>query len=57
MAIFAETPVEEWLNRQGYLTVRGTKAGLLEMFLLGVRGAEGCGMEALHKRCGLPRVP
>ncbi len=35
VAIFAETLVEEWLNRNGYFTVRGAKAGLLEMDLLG----------------------
>ncbi len=48
MAIFAETLVEEWLNRRGYFTVRGAKAGLLEMDLLGVRPSEGGGVEALH---------
>ena len=48
MAIFAETLVEEWLNRKGYFTVRGAKAGLLEMDLLGVRPVAGGGVEALH---------
>lgn len=48
MAIFAETLVEEWLNRKGYFTVRGAKAGLLEMDLLGVRPRAGGGVEALH---------
>lgn len=47
MAIFAETLVEEWLNREGYFTVRGAKAGLLEMDLLAVRPGTG-GVEALH---------
>lgn len=48
MAIFAETLVEEWLNRRGYFTVRGAKAGLLEMDLLAVRAGPGGGVEALH---------
>lgn len=48
MAIFAETLVEEWLNRKGYFTIRGAKAGLLEMDLLGVRPGEDGGVEALH---------
>ena len=37
MALFAETLVEEWLNRRGYFTIRGAKGGLLEMDLLAIR--------------------
>ena len=49
MALFAETLVEEWLNRDGYFTVRGAKAGQLEMDLLAVRpDAAAGGFEALH---------
>lgn len=48
MAIFAETLVEEWLNRRGYFTVRGAKAGQLEMDLLAVRPSAEDGVEALH---------
>lgn len=39
MALLAETLVDEWLNRQGYFTVRGLKGGLGEIDLLGVRSA------------------
>jgi hypothetical protein len=41
VAIFAETLVEEWLNRKGFFTIRGAKGGLLEMDLLAVRYREG----------------
>lgn len=48
MALFAETLVEEWLNRRGYFTVRGAKGGLLEMDLLAVRPRVGEGPQAVH---------
>lgn len=37
MALLAEELVEEWLNRQGYFTIRGIKLGIHEMDLLAVR--------------------
>jgi hypothetical protein len=37
MALLAESLVEEWLNRDGYFTIRGVKHGLGEMDLLAVR--------------------
>jgi hypothetical protein len=37
MALLAESLVEEWLNRDGYFTIRGVKHGLAEMDLLAVR--------------------
>lgn len=48
MALFAETLVEEWLNRQGYFTIRGAKAGQREVDLLAVRPREERPPEALH---------
>lgn len=36
MALLAETVVEEWLNRQGYFTIRGLRAGSNEIDLLAV---------------------
>ena len=49
MALLSETLVDEWLNRQGYFTVRGLKDGVSEIYLLGVRsksdGLEGCHVE------------
>jgi Holliday junction resolvase-like predicted endonuclease len=37
MALLAESLVEEWLNREGYFTIRGVKHGVGEMDLLAVR--------------------
>jgi hypothetical protein len=37
MALLAEQLVDEWLNRQGFFTVRGIKEGVDEIDLLGVR--------------------
>lgn len=42
MALLAEELVEEWLNRQGYFTIRGIRIGVDEIDLLAIRiiGAE-----------------
>ena len=48
MALLAETLVDEWLNRQGFFTVRGIKHGVNEIDLLGVRPDLGGGLEAWH---------
>lgn len=48
MAVFAETLVDEWLNRQKFFTVRGLRQGNHEIDLLGVRPSEGSGLEAWH---------
>ena len=37
MALLAEELVEEWLNRQGFFTIRGIKLGVHEMDLLAIR--------------------
>jgi hypothetical protein len=47
MALLAETLVDEWLNRQGFFTVRGIKHGNDEIDLLGVRPDEA-ELEAWH---------
>ncbi len=47
MALLAETLVDEWLNRQGFFTVRGIKHGNDEIDLLGVR-PKGSSLEAWH---------
>ena len=36
MALLAEEIVEEWLNRRGYFTIRGARAGVHEIDLLAV---------------------
>jgi hypothetical protein len=47
MALLAEELVEEWLNRQGYFTIRGVKLGVHEIDLLAVRHT-GRGLECRH---------
>jgi hypothetical protein len=47
MALLAETLVDEWLNRQGFFTVRGIKHGNDEIDLLGIRPMGGK-LEAWH---------
>ena len=37
MALLAEEIVQEWLNRQGYFTIRGIKLGVQEIDLLAVK--------------------
>jgi hypothetical protein len=37
VALLAEEIVEEWLNRQGYFTIRGIKMGVHEIDLLAVK--------------------
>ncbi len=49
MALLAETPVEEWLNRLGYFTIRGVKEGVREIDLLAVKSNEnGTVSDTLH---------
>lgn len=47
MALLAEEVVEEWLNRNGYFTIRGIKLGVHEIDLLAM-AAHGAAVEARH---------
>ena len=47
MALLAEELVEEWLNRNGYFTIRGIKLGVHEIDLLAIR-VNGEEIEARH---------
>lgn len=47
MALLAEELVEEWLNRNGYFTIRGIKLGVQEIDLLAIRINDGI-IEARH---------
>lgn len=47
MSLLAESLVEEWLNRDGYFTIRGARFGVSEMDLLAVRQGKS-GLEARH---------
>ena len=40
MALLAEEIVEEWLNRQGFFTIRGIKLGVHEIDLLAIKVGE-----------------
>ena len=48
MALLAEEIVEEWLNRQGYVTIRGIKMGVHEIDLLAVKWLENGKVECRH---------
>ena len=48
MALLAEEIVEEWLNRQGYFTIRGIKLGVQEIDLLGIKRHEDGSMTLRH---------
>ena len=48
MALLAEEIVEEWLNRQGYFTIRGIKLGVHEIDLLAVKSRRQGEVECRH---------
>lgn len=48
MALLAEEIVEEWLNRQGYFTIRGIKMGVQEIDLLAVKRGSDNKVECRH---------
>ncbi|OHB62092.1 MAG: hypothetical protein A2167_00690 [Planctomycetes bacterium RBG_13_46_10] len=47
MALLAEELVEEWLNRNGYFTIRGIKLGVHEIDILAIK-IVGSTVEARH---------
>lgn len=48
MALLAEEIVEEWLNRQGYFTIRGIKMGVQEIDLLAIKCNSDGSIERRH---------
>ncbi len=48
MALIAEELVEEWLNREGFFTIRGIKAGRAEMDLLAIKLKPGGQLDCRH---------
>ena len=48
MSLLAETIVEEWLNRQGYFTIRGIKLGHHEIDFLAVKPQGNGAIECRH---------
>ena len=47
MSLLAEEIVEEWLNRQGFFTIRGAKAGVREVDILAMK-IEGKNLDLRH---------
>ncbi len=47
MALLAEEIVEEWLNRDGWFTIRGIKIGVDEIDILAIKPMEG-GVQCRH---------
>lgn len=48
MSLLAEEVVEEWLNRDGFFTIRGVKVGSYEMDVLAIRPQAGGGHQCRH---------
>jgi hypothetical protein len=48
MSLLAEEIVEEWLNRQGYFTIRGIKLGVHEIDLLAIKSVPNSTVECRH---------
>jgi hypothetical protein len=48
MSLLAEVVVEEWLNRQGYFTIRGVKLGNDEIDILAIRPLANGTIERRH---------
>jgi hypothetical protein len=48
MSLLAEAIVEEWLNRQGYFTIRGIKLGVHEIDLIAVKSRGNGAVECRH---------
>lgn len=48
MSLLAEVVVEEWLNRQGYFTIRGIRLGNDEIDILAIRVGENGVLERRH---------
>ncbi len=48
MALLAEEVVEEWLNRQGYFTIRGIKVGVDEIDILAIKPHSNGELDCRH---------
>ena len=48
MSLLAEEVVEEWLNRDGFFTIRGVKVGAYEMDVLAIRPMPDGGHQCRH---------
>lgn len=57
MSLLAEVVVEEWLNRQGYFTIRGARLGNDEMDVLAIRCLPDGKIERRHIECQVSTTP
>ena len=57
MALLAEVVVEEWLNRQGYFTIRGIKLGNDEIDILAIRPLANGEIERRHIEVSISTNP
>ena len=57
MSLLAEVVVEEWLNRQGYFTIRGIKLGNDEIDILAIRPLSNGNIERRHIEVSISTNP
>ena len=57
MSLLAEVVVEEWLNRQGYFTIRGIKLGNDEIDILAIRPLANGEVERRHVEVSISTNP
>lgn len=57
MSLLAEVVVEEWLNRQGYFTIRGIKLGNDEIDILAIRPLAKGTLECRHVEVNISTNP
>lgn len=57
MSLLAEVVVEEWLNRQGYFTIRGIKLGNDEIDILAIRPRSNGTIERRHIEVSISTNP
>jgi hypothetical protein len=57
MGLLAEVIVEEWLNRNGYFTIRGVKIGMHEIDILAVKLENGRPTDLRHIECQVSFKP
>jgi hypothetical protein len=57
MSLLAEVIVEEWLNRQGYFTIRGVKLGNDEIDILAIRPLSNGNVECRHLEISISTNP
>lgn len=57
MGLLAEVIIEEWLNLNGYFTIRGIKLGQNEIDFLAIKPLESGGIDRRHIECQISSNP